>query len=61
METRDIKVTTENGHSYELTETAVLMLMDAKNGRQADDAFEGFAPHVPHKDRSSIWFAVDDI
>lgn len=54
-------ITGENGHSYELTETAILMLIDAENGRKADDIFEGFASHVPKCDRGEIWFAVDDI
>lgn len=54
-------VKTENGHVYDLSDAAIYRLQQAGNGRQAEDAFEGFAPHVPARDRGGVWLAVDDV
>ena len=54
-----MRITTENGHTYEISKETALRLLNATDGRQADDVFEGHAPHVPARDRGGVWFIVD--
>lgn len=56
-----MKITAENnGHTYDLSEDAIIGLIEAINANQADAVFEGFASHVPAKDRCGVWMAIDD-
>ena len=56
-----MKLTTENGHTYELDMLAIRELQAAKTANVAEAIFERFAPYVPRCDRCGVWFAVDDV
>ncbi len=56
-----MQLKTDRGKTYELSRAAILALQAAKNARTADDAFAGFANHVPRRDRLDVWLAVDSI
>jgi len=48
----------DNGHCYELSASAVKRLRAARNGRDAELVFEGFANHVDRADRGRVWLAL---
>ena len=52
---------TVNGVTFYLTDYAVLALQGAKDGRQAEAAFERYADDVPRSHRGGVWQAVDGI
>lgn len=49
---------TERGETFDLSDEAIAALRNAKDARQADEAFNEYAPHVPRKDRADIWLKV---
>ena len=54
-------VKTERGRKYDLSDEAILRLLDAKTADVAEQVFNEFASHVRRCDRSDVWFAVDNI
>lgn len=54
-----MRITSENGHSYNLDAKAVGELRRAKTANTAERVFNRLAPHVSCHDRLGIWFAVD--
>jgi hypothetical protein len=54
----DLNVECENGHIYRISRKAYDALKIATNGREANDAFEGFASHVPCADRGQLWQSI---
>lgn len=55
-----MRVRLDNGRAYELDCIAVNAIYSADHAGEADEAFQRFAPHVPTRDRSAVWFAVDE-
>ncbi|KKN46352.1 hypothetical protein LCGC14_0673800 [marine sediment metagenome] len=54
-----MNIRTESGRKYNLTDDAILWLLDSTDARSAESVFEGFASHVPVKDRLAVWVAVE--
>lgn len=50
-----IKITDEQGCEYELSAMAVWALNKAKNGRDAEQAFEMLADYIPRFSRGCVW------
>ncbi len=56
-----MKVTSENGRSYNLSKAIISKLQAAKTADRADMVFYQEAPHVLARDRCGIWLAADYI
>ena len=56
-----MKVTTENGHTHDLSRLAIQELQQAKTANVADAIFDRFADLVPPCDRCGVWLAIDSV
>jgi hypothetical protein len=53
-----VRIETENGHTYELSDSAYQGLKESKTPREANNVFEQFAPHVPREDRWQVRYSI---